>query len=274
MERERIMRFTVITPTWNQASFIEDTIRSVVEQDHEDLEYIIVDNCSDDGTEEIIRSYARKDPRIIYVREKDKGQADAINKGLRRAGGEVVCWLNSDDTYLDSRVLTKVEQAFLQHPETGVVVGDAWYTDKQGKKTEYNSSDRGASLRRWYYVVQPAIFWKNRGKLLDDSYHYAFDWKFFIRETEEQKVFYTHEPYAAYRMYEDNKTGQDNAARKKEIWRLQQELGDSPLNAAWCHHVWKMYEKAEKTGRPELKKRADDLSRLLFHLTGKRIACF
>ena len=76
------MKFTVITPTWNQAEYIKDTIESVINQTHKDLEYIIVDNNSDDGTKEIVEGYMASDPRIIYIREEDHGQAEAINKGL------------------------------------------------------------------------------------------------------------------------------------------------------------------------------------------------
>ncbi|MCR4586649.1 MAG: glycosyltransferase [Lachnospiraceae bacterium] len=269
--------FTIITPTWNQAEYIEDTIKSVLEQRFEDFEYYIIDNCSDDGTEDIVRSYAEKDKRIKYIREPDKGQAEAINKGLRAASGEVVCWINSDDFYFDRYVLENVAAYFKRYPKAGVVAGDAWYCDREKNLTEYNESDRGVGkkmLRRWYYIVQPAVFWKNHGVLLDESYTYAFDWKFFIELFGEEKVLWAHEPYAVYRMYEDNKTGLDNAKRKKEIWRLQQELGDSRLNVAWCRYVYKAYEKAEMKNKPGAKKRIDFMSRMLFHLSGRRIASF
>ena len=108
------MKFTVITPTYNQAAFIKDTIDSVINQTHKDIEYIIVDNLSDDGTEEIVNRYAERDSRIIYVREADKGQAEAINKGLNRATGDVVCWLNSDDYFYDENVLDNVSKNLTQ----------------------------------------------------------------------------------------------------------------------------------------------------------------
>lgn len=272
-----VPRFSVITPTWNQAEFIRETVESVVTQSFRDLEYIIIDNLSDDGTEEIVREYEGKDDRIRYIREADHGQAEAINKGLKLAKGEIVCWLNSDDLYTDDGVLSRVDRAFREHPEAGVVIGDAWYSDREGRRTEYNPSDRKVPewvLSRWYYIVQPAVFWKNGGRLLDESYHYAFDWKFFIGETKAQKVIYTHDAYAVYRMYEDNKTGQDNAKRKAEVLRLQEELGESRLNIAWCRHVYRTYLRAEKLGKPGMKKRVDFIGRALFHITGKRIVCF
>ena len=270
-------RFTIITPTWNQAEYIRDTIESVLNQTRRDLEYIIVDNCSDDGTQQIVEEYMKKDSRIIYVREPDHGQAEAINKGLKRAKGEIVAWLNSDDIYMDDHVLARVDKAFYRHAEAGLVVGDAWYCDKNKKLTEYNPSDRNVPawvIRRWYYIVQPAVFWKNGHALLDEKYHYVFDWKFFIEAYSRNKVYYSHTPYALYRMYEDNKTGQNNAKRKKEIWKLQAELGDSRLNAAWCKWVYEQYVKAEENGDEKLKARVDFLTKVMFHLTLKRIVSF
>lgn len=276
-------KITVITPTWNQGEFIKDTIESVVNQTYKDIEYIIVDNCSDDGTKELVESYLEKDDRIKYLREKDHGQAEAINKGFRIATGDIVCWLNSDDFYYDNKVLEKVNRHFEEGGEkVNLVVGDAWYCDKQKQMTEYNPSDQSVPswvITRWYYIVQPAIFWRRTNLCLDETYHYAFDWKFFIQMFGEGKVLYTHEAYAVYRMYEDNKTGQDNAKRKKEIYRLQEELGISKLNTAWCKHVYKVYEKAENSGWPEekqlkRKKQVDWWSRVLFHITGKRICSF
>ncbi len=274
---ERSMRFTIITPTYNQAAFIADTIESVLNQRFKDFEYLIFDSESDDGTEEIVRSYEQKDPRIIYVREKDSGQANAINKGLRMAKGEIVCWLNSDDFFYNRNVLTHVDRIFRAKEDVGVVVGDAWYCDKEKNLTEYNESDRKVPdwvLGRWYYIVQPSVFWKNMGRLLDESYHYAFDWKFFAAMFGDEKVYYSHKPYSVYRMYEDNKTGQDNAKRRYEIYRLMKERDDSRANTVWCYFVYRVYDAAEKKNKPQWKKGIDFCTRVLFHVSGKRIAGF
>ena len=271
------MKFTVITPTYNQAAFIKDTIDSVINQTHKDIEYIIVDNLSDDGTEGIVKSYAEKDSRIIYIREADKGQAEAINKGLNRATGDVVCWLNSDDYFYDENVLDNVSKIFDTEKEIDIVVGDGWYCDKEKKLTDYNNSDRndrGGLIDRWYYIVQPSVFWRRNDDRLDEQYHYVFDWKYFAGMFRKHKVLFSHKPYSVYRMYEDNKTGQDNAKRKKEVWLLQKELGTGALNVKWCEHVYKKYVYAEEKNLPGVKKRMDFLSRVLFHITFKKICCF
>ena len=270
-------KITVITPTWNQAEFIRDTIESVINQTYREIEYFIIDNCSDDGTQEIVEEYCAKDSRIIYIRERDHGQAQAINKGLKRASGDIVCWLNSDDYYYDAHVLERVAKQFAKNPDAGVLVGDGWYCNKEKELTQYNTSDRKVGawvIKRWYYIMQPSVFWRNHHKLLDERYHYVFDWKFFIEMFSEQNINYTYEAYAVYRMYGDNKTGQDNAGRKKEIYLLQKELGVSRWNILWCRHVYRVYLQAEKTGKLQAKKRVDFISRVLFHVSGKRICSF
>ncbi len=270
-------RFSIITPTFEQAEYISDTIDSVLNQSFKDFEYIIIDSCSEDGTKEIVESYAAKDSRIHYIREKDRGQADGINKGLRLAKGEIVAWLNSDDFYYDEHVLENVDKVFSDNKDLKLAIGDAWYCDKNKKFTEYNKSDRNVPddvIRRWYYIVQPACFWKNEHKLLDEKYHYVFDWKFFIGLFASGRKVYTHKPYAVYRMYEDNKTGLNNAARRKEVYRLQKEIGKDKLNISWCRHVYHAYASAEKNGWPWLKDIVDFESKVLFHLTDKKIAGF
>lgn len=271
------MKITVITPTWNQADFIRDTIESVLNQNHKDIEYIIIDNESDDGTKEIVEEYQSKDSRIIYIRESDNGQANAINKGLDRASGDIVCWLNSDDYYYDMDVLFNVNRAFEKHNSLDIIVGDGWYSDKDGNLTEYNSSDRDGRkwvINRWYYVMQPSIFWRNNSERLDERYHYVFDWKFFAVMFSKYKKVYVHQPLSVYRMYDDNKTGQDNSRRKLEIYELQKEIGGSLLNAIWCKKAYELYAKAEEDNKPELKKKADTISKILFHITNRRICSF
>lgn len=271
------MKISVITPTWNQAKYIRDTIESVINQTHKDIEYIIIDNNSDDGTKDIVEEYMAADSRIIYVREADHGQAEAINKGLGMATGDIICWINSDDFYADDKVFERVNKCLEQCEDIDVIVGDGWYCNKEKAFTEYNHSNRSKKkwiLARWYYIMQPSVFWRKNEFRLDEKYHYVFDWKYFVEMFDAKKVVYIRKPLSVYRMYEDNKTGQDNAKRKKEIYELQKELGRSRLNTAWCKHVYKVYEKAEKKDKPSMKKNADRMSRILFHITGKRICSF
>lgn len=272
------MKITVITPTWNQAEFIEKTIQSVVTQTWQDIEYYIIDNCSNDETESIVRRYMDKYPYIQYIREPDKGQAEAINKGFSRATGDIVCWINSDDFYYNNTVFEHVIKKFEQDAAIHVLVGDGVYCDRDGSFTEPIPCDRGVEqwvLSRWYYILQPAVFWRReKGLLLDTRYHYVFDWKYFIQLQQKHLFTFMPECMAVYRMYEDNKTGLDNASRKKEIYLMQKEIGVSKVNTFWCKLVYQVYEKSEKTGREGQKRFVNWMSKVLFHITGKRICSF
>ena len=169
---------SIVTPSYNQAGFLRDTLRSVMGQDYPAIEYIVIDGGSDDGSVEIIREYA---PNLAWwISEKDEGQADAINKGMARARGEIVAWLNSDDIYLPGAVSLAVK-AFQANPEAGLVFGDAITIDADGRPL--NSlifRDWGLiDLLAFRIICQPAVFlrrWvyeKTGG--LNKNYHYMLD---------------------------------------------------------------------------------------------------
>ncbi|HZU87535.1 MAG TPA: glycosyltransferase family 2 protein, partial [Anaerolineaceae bacterium] len=117
---------SIVTPSYNQARYLEATLRSVLEQDYPNLEYIVVDGGSTDGSREIIQKYASR--LAWWVSEKDRGQTDAINKGFSRAHGEILAWLNSDDTYQPGAIRQAVE-ALQNHPRAGMVYADTNFID-------------------------------------------------------------------------------------------------------------------------------------------------
>src|SRR5512142_1845754 len=120
---------SVVTPSYNQAAYLERTLRSVLDQGYADLEYLVVDGASTDGSVDIIRRYA--DRLAWWTSEKDSGQAEAINKGMQRARGEIVAWLNSDDTYLPGAITAAV-RAFVGHPQAVLVYADMRAIDSSG----------------------------------------------------------------------------------------------------------------------------------------------
>ena len=127
------MKISVITICYNSRAHIERTIASVLGQSHPDLEYVIVDGGSSDGTVEIIRSWAARDPRIRWVSEPDHGISDAMNKGVRLASGEIVAHLHSDEYYLDPGVLSEVAALFSAHPERVWLTGGFHFVDESGR---------------------------------------------------------------------------------------------------------------------------------------------
>jgi glycosyltransferase involved in cell wall biosynthesis len=180
------LRITVITPSYNQGEFIERTIRSVLDQDWPDLEYIVVDGGSTDGSREVIRRYEN---RISWwVSEPDHGQCNALNKGLRRATGDLVAYLNSDDYYLPGAF----EQAVTGLEASGAnwVVGASRFVDEDGRVTEVWRPELPSGPRRsWLFgpwgVPQPSSFWRRElferlGPFREDM-HYCFDTEHALR---------------------------------------------------------------------------------------------
>lgn len=227
------MKITVVTPSYNQAPFLEETIKSVLDQDYPDLEYIIVDGGSTDGSEEIIRKYAGQ--LAWWVSEKDRGQTDAINKGFARATGDVLAWLNSDDTYLPG-ALNAAAKVLSAHPEAGLVYGDANYIDEAGRvigrfpaaQTDY------ARLRRGYVHVpqQSAFFraelWRKVGPL-DPSFYFAMDYDLWVRLAREAPVIYTPKLWANFRLHASAKTISADDRCWPEMLRVHYRDGGSPL---------------------------------------------
>jgi hypothetical protein len=175
---------SIITPSYNQAAYLEDTLHSVLAQDYAPLEYIVIDGGSSDGSQEIIQRYAN---RLTYwVSEPDSGQADAINKGFRRARGEIIAWLNSDDLYLPGAIQHAV-QALQSEPAAGMVFGDAITINPQGTPLKRLAfGDWGlAELLRFRIICQPAVFMRRavfeQAGGLDPSCHFMLDHHLWIR---------------------------------------------------------------------------------------------
>jgi GT2 family glycosyltransferase len=175
---------TIVTPSYNQAPFLEQTILSVLEQDCPNLEYFVVDGASTDASLEIIQKYAH---RITWwVSEKDNGQADAINKGLRRASGDVIAWINSDDYYLPGAIQMAV-QALQDNPSTSFVYGDVQVVNEKDELINIlRYGDWGLKeLMSFHIIGQPAVFMRRaalqKTGYLDLSYQFLLDHQLWLR---------------------------------------------------------------------------------------------
>jgi glycosyltransferase involved in cell wall biosynthesis len=201
---------SIVTPSFNQAHYLESTIRSVLDQDYPNLEYIIVDGGSTDGSVEIIRRYSER--LAWWVSEKDRGQTDAINKGFTRAKGEILAWLNSDDTYEKNAVGEAV--VFLQdHPNVGLVYGDANFIDESGRiighfpaaQTNYRRLRRG-----YVHIPQQSSFWRadlwRKVGPLDPSFYCAMDYDLWVRLAALAPLQYYPRLWANFRLHAQGKT--------------------------------------------------------------------
>ena len=176
---------SIITPSFNQARYLETTIKSVLEQDHPRLEYIIVDGGSTDGSVDIIKKYAGQ--LAWWVSEKDKGQTDAINKGFARANGEVLAWINSDDTY-NARAVSSAVKYLTEHPQGALVYADCNFINAAGQVIgKFNSAQTNYRRLRQGYVHIPqqtvffrAEYWRDVGPL-DPSFYFAMDYDLWTR---------------------------------------------------------------------------------------------
>ena len=200
---------SVVTPSFNKGRFIEETIRSVLSQDYPRIEYIIIDGGSTDGTRAILEKYSRK---IAFVSEPDKGQSDAINKGWRLAKGDILAYLNADDTYTPGAVRAAVE-SFSKNPDAGLVYGDGILTDESGRVISTHSAGE-FSLRDLLYcrdnILQPAVFIRravyDRIGGIDEELPLAMDLDYWIRTGLLFPAVYTRQPLATAKIYAEAKS--------------------------------------------------------------------
>jgi len=210
---------SIVTPSYNQARFLEATLRSVLEQDYPNLEYLVVDGASSDGSVEIIRRYA--DRLTWWISEKDSGQSEAVNKGMRRARGEIVAWLNSDDVYLPGAVSAAVA-AFRSHPDAAVVYGDAQAIDADGRTfnlmraRQYSLVD----LLAFSVICQPAAFMRRSifelVNLLNPTYHLLMDSLLWMEMARLAPFVYVPQTWAAARYHDQAKNRTRGSAYGRE----------------------------------------------------------
>lgn len=177
-------KISIVTPSYNQAQFLERTILSVLNQNYPNLEYIIIDGGSTDGSVEIIKKY--ENYLAYWICEKDKGQADAINKGFKKSTGEILAWLNSDDTYLPD-ALQSVADFFKQHPNTDMLYGRCYMMDQddeifqEAKAMPFNLLDYIYGL---FTIPQQTTFWRKdiffKAGMLNTENHTCMDGELWI----------------------------------------------------------------------------------------------
>ncbi len=224
---------SIITPSFNQANYIEETILSVREQDYPHIEHIVIDGGSTDGTLDILRKY---EDRLTWVSEKDSGQAEAINKGFRQATGDILGWVNSDDMYVHGAIRTIVEH-FQTHPDDCFIYGDAEALDETGKsfgiRTHVKQGGWKELVGELDFIVQPASFWRTEvwktcGEL-DETLHYTLDYEYWMRAARQFPPRYIPVLLAKERLYAAAKTFSGAVTRMDEIEMVARRHGGEGL---------------------------------------------
>ncbi|HEX8991724.1 MAG TPA: glycosyltransferase family 2 protein [Anaerolineales bacterium] len=231
---------SIVTPSYNQAAYLEQTIRSVLDQDTRELEYLVVDGGSDDGSIDIIRRYEGR--LAWWASEKDSGQAEAINKGMRRARGEIVAWLNSDDTYLPGAIRDAV-QAFATHPQAVLVYGDMRAVDERGapinvlRYRQLTLED----LLCFQIIGQPAVFMRRSAFEavggLDLSYHFMLDHQLWIKLAQLGPIVHVDRLWAQARYHPHAKNRAQATGFAREALRLLDWAETEPSLASTLQHV-------------------------------------
>jgi glycosyltransferase involved in cell wall biosynthesis len=231
------MRVSLALPSRNMGAYIASAARSVLEQSHRDVELLVQDACSSDQTQTVLA--AIDDPRLFVLREPDDGQADAINRGLGRATGDLFGWLNADDE-LTADALASVVDAFERYPDLELAYGRGAYVDSNGERMrayDVRTFDRRLLLTR-DYILQPATFWRRslweRIGPLDTALHWGFDWDWFIRASRETTFLFLDDELARYRLTGENKSLVGGAERHAELAAIARRHG-GPLQPTYVY---------------------------------------
>lgn len=228
---------SVITPAYNQGIFLRDTIESVLSQDYPNIELIVLNDGSTDNTEQILKEYTG---RVIWETQTNMGQTPTINKGWRLSKGEIITWLNSDDTYYPGAVREGVEY-LTDHPETGIVFSDSMFTEADGTPIErtrpvppFNYVDFVKNCEN--PISQPSSFIRRSvmemAGELDPKFYYFMDWDFWLRAGLYCRIDHIGAIWSTYRLHAESKTvSQSKKAAPELIYMYEKYFSRTDLPA-------------------------------------------
>ncbi|MGC0397201.1 MULTISPECIES: glycosyltransferase family 2 protein [Bradyrhizobium] len=248
------MKVSVVTPSYNQGQFIRRTLESVASQGGAEIEHVVFDGGSTDDTVEVLKRFGNG---IRWTSEKDKGQTDAVNKGLRATDGEIIGWLNSDDIYYTDAI-ARVVAFFETHPDVDVIYGMADHIDLvdyafEAYPTEPWNFER---LRDTCFICQPAAFFRRRvveqHGLLDESRNFCMDYEYWLRLGKAGVRFaYLEQKLAGSRLYAENKTLGSRLKVHGEINDMQKALfGTVPDRWLWNYAHAVIDERVDRKTSP------------------------
>lgn len=244
--RSTLPKISIITPSYNQGQFLERTIQSVLNQGYPNLEYWVIDGGSNDNSVSILKKYSSQ---LKWISEKDHGQTDAINKGMSRATGDVVAYLNSDDVY-EQGTLKLVGKYFLKHKNADWITGDYRIIDEHDKAIQqfvprYKRCIRRLQIPNFLFIVnsiaQPSTFWRMSaaekvGKFREDL-RYCMDFDYWLRMKALYKLDILPEVLSGFRIHKNSKGGSQFVQQFLEEHEVVKQHTRQPLFIAlhWLH---------------------------------------
>ncbi|MEL6674283.1 MAG: glycosyltransferase family 2 protein [Bacteroidota bacterium] len=244
-------KISIVTPSYNQGDFIGDAIQSLLDQGYENFEHIIIDAVSTDNTHEVVSRY----PHVTFISEPDEGQSDALNKGFKRATGDIVGWLNADDFYMPD-TFNKVLKV-LEDPKVDAVYSNVRFIDGEGNYTRDLIEHKVVKWLAWFYCYIPSttFFFKREimddGPFIDKDFHISMDMELFARLLHKGYKFqYVNDFFASFRWHGGNKS-----IESKEVEDIRMKEGVtilnrySPLNLSMSKFNLSMYGKVQAASK-------------------------
>lgn len=238
-------KISIVTPSFNQAAFIEEALWSVKRQDYPNVEHIVMDGASTDGTVEILRRYSAQPgwEHLHWISEPDRGQTHAINKGFACATGDILAYLCADDTY-QLETFSFVSQYFAKRLDVDIVYGECCFIDERGaflrRKRPIPFSKR--KLLKMNYVWQPTVFlrsvvWRQVGPF-NEELHYAMDYEYWLRSLERCRFDAVDRHLANYRWHRNSKTVSQERKQLVEAYQVARRFGGGGLISWYLHHLY------------------------------------
>jgi len=241
------LRISAIVPSYNQAGFIRETLDSILSQGYPHLEVIVVDGLSTDGTQDVLAGYG---DRIQWISEKDAGQSDALNKGLRKATGDIIAWLNSDDTYEPGAFLT-VAQYFSDHTDCQWLFGKCRIMDVSGKEIrKWVTAYKNFFLRRYSYdrlliqntISQMATFFRKSAAVeagyINAGHDFAMDYDLWLRLGRKYKPAFIDRYLGRFRLHPSSKSTLSSHRIFSDDYAVAQKYGSGKKHLLFLHTLF------------------------------------
>jgi len=239
----KVLKISLVTPSFNQGQYIEQTIKSVLGQKYPSLEYLVEDGGSTDGTLRILKIYGKG---IKWISQKDKGQSDALNRGFRKTSGEIVAYLNSDD-YLLPHALAKVAAFFRKNPQAYWVTGKCKTVDLNNSEVRQPVTVYKNLLLQFLrsrqlleivnFISQPSTFWRREifeeVGFLDIKLNYSMDYDYWLRIWRKYPLYFIDDYLAGYRVHPSSKSVLSPETQFEEEYKLAKKHSESPIRLAF-----------------------------------------